>query len=98
MTAKDVKNMVQRVEWFSRIDYYIWEFYTQHDISITPGALATNIEYDNDYVGKRLRRMERAGLLEQVKRGHYAMTDLGRQFVRGELSDADLDELDPDAE
>ncbi|WP_229774209.1 winged helix-turn-helix domain-containing protein [Halocalculus aciditolerans] len=88
--------MVQRVEWMAPIDYWILEFFQEHDIKATPQVVAANIDYDNQYTGKRLNRMAEAGLFEKDEPGLFSLTDRGRAFLAGDLDADDLDADDLD--
>ncbi|WP_200820873.1 MarR family transcriptional regulator [Halobellus limi] len=83
--------MVERISWFSPVDYEIFLFLEDHDILISPKMLAENIEYDRQYVYKRLRVLTEAGLLESDD-GIYELTDLGRDFLAGDVGEDDLPE------
>lgn len=87
--------MVARISWFSKIDYLIWNFLEDHDIVFSPKVLALNIDYDRQYVGRRLRAMVDAGLIRQHDRGVYELSDLGREFLAGDLSVEEVEALDP---
>lgn len=60
--------------------------------------LALNIDYDRQYVGRCLRAMVDAGLIHQHDRGVYELSDLGREFLAGDLPVEEVEELDPDLE
>lgn len=87
--------MVERISWFSTIDYQIFEFYQNHDITISPSVLADNIDYHPEYTGSRLRLLQKSGLLNQTEKGYYELSDFGREFLAGNLSDDEVEELDP---
>jgi predicted transcriptional regulator len=87
--------MVEAVSWFAKVDYPILDFLSNHDIEVSPSVVAWNIGYDNDYVGKRLRALSGAGLLNRVDEGRYEVSDLGRQFLAGDLDAEDVEDLNP---
>lgn len=100
--AKDCfHEMVHRVSWFSNIDYYIWGVYEEvadlkHEIAFSPKTMADATGYDSDYVGRRLRSMRDAGLLEQKDNGLYTLSKTGQRFVRGDVPPEKIEALDPD--
>lgn len=98
MSLDEADKMVERISWFAKIDYPLLGFVEDHDILISPKVLAANIGYDRSYTGKRLRALRDAGLFEQHNNGLYELSDLGRQFLAGELSDEEIETLDPDVE
>ena len=94
MTRVDeLTEMVERIEWMSPIHYEILEFFAEHDIWITPAALAKNTGYVRNYVASECRTLLEAGLLKQEGQT-YSLTDRGRAFLAGDL---DADKL-PDPE
>ncbi|WP_336364885.1 phage repressor protein [Halalkalicoccus salilacus] len=88
--------MVERISWFSTIDYQIFEFYQIHDITVSPSVLADNIDYHPEYTGSRLRLLRKSGLLNQTEKGYYELSDLGREFLAGDLPVDEVEELGPD--
>ncbi|RBI60128.1 phage repressor protein [halophilic archaeon] len=88
--------MVQRVSWFAKIDYLLFGFFENHDIRVTPKVVADNIGYGRNYTGKRLRALRDAGLLVQHENGAYELSDLGREFLAGDLTREEVEALDPD--
>ncbi|MWG36194.1 phage repressor protein [Halomarina oriensis] len=87
--------MVKRVKWLSKIDYFIFEFFDDHDIEVSPKVLAANIGYDAGYAGKRLRALSTSGLLQQNENDLYELSDLGREFLAGDLATDEVEALDP---
>jgi len=83
--------MVERVSWMSPIDYFILDFYEDHDIEASPKVVAENIDYDRVYTSKRLKELTSADILEQGENGLYSLTDRGRAFIEGELGAEDLE-------
>lgn len=83
--------MVERVDWMSPIDYFILDFYEDHDIEASPKVVAENIDYERVYTSKRLKTLVSAGLIEQGENGLYSLTDLGRGFIAGEVEGEDLE-------
>ena len=92
MDVHYVEQMVERVSWFAPVDYEIFLWYDEHDILATAQVVAVNIDYDRQYVNKRLRALEEAGLFESDD-GLYRLSELGKQFLGGELSTEDVEKL-----
>ncbi|RDZ43428.1 phage repressor protein [Haloferax sp. Atlit-19N] len=87
--------MVERVSWFSPVDYEILLFFEEHDIGVSPKIMAFNIDYDRQYVYKRLRSLVDAGLLASEE-GVYQLTDFGRDFLAGRVDADDVEALGDD--
>ncbi len=89
---------MKQVGWFSKIDYEIMGFFEEHDLEMSPKVLAANLGYHPSYMGRRLRTLRDSELLVQFDNGHYALSDLGREFLTGELSQDEIEALDPENE
>jgi len=94
MGPDSLGSMVERVSWFSPIDYEILLFFERHNIKISPKGLSVNIDYDRTYTGKRLSKLADAGLFESSG-GVYQLSDLGERFIAGEVDTEELEERDP---
>lgn len=57
-----------------------------------PKEIAGEIRYDSQYVGRRCRTLADAGLLQNIGRGLYRITDSGTQYLAGELDGTELAE------
>lgn len=90
------EEMVDRVSWFSTIDFHIFGFFEDHDIQVPPKVLGENIGYHPAYVGRRLRTFRDIGLLDQNDNQYYELSDLGREFLAGDLAREEVEALDPD--
>nr|WP_167603407.1 helix-turn-helix domain-containing protein [Halorubrum sodomense] len=85
MVSDVIREMVERVSWLSPVDYEVLEFFESHDIVTSPKVLAANIDYDRQYVSKRCQTLLSSGLLEQPEDGLYRLSDLGRDFLAGDV-------------
>lgn len=85
-----VKRMVERVEWFSPVDYEILDFFDAHDIIINPASLAANIGYEDGYVADRCIVLTNADILQRHPGPKYELSDFGRDLLAGEV---DADEI-----
>lgn len=90
--------MVQPVSWFARVDYPILGLLEKHDIPLSPKVVSASIDENRSYVGQRLRTLRDAGLLVQHENGLYQLSDLGREFLAGDLSWQEIEALDPETE
>lgn len=84
--------MRPRVPWMSQCDNRILEFLDETGIVATPFVISSNIDYSRQYVNQRIRILATNDLVENTGDGLYRITDLGRQYLVGEL---DKDELTP---
>lgn len=60
-------------------------------LKLSPGCIAENIDYNNDYVGTRCRKLVNAGLLEKDGQ-YYSISEKGLAYLAGELDVDDLEE------
>jgi hypothetical protein len=81
----------QRADWMKPVDDQIMEVLKDSGAG-TPNSLADELDKNNDYVGRRCRELTSYGLLERVSRGLYMLTDLGGEYLAGELDANELDE------
>ena len=84
--------MRPRVEWMTRADDYILEFFEDTDIVATPHVVSANIDYSRQYVNRRIRKLAENGLLEKSGDGLYRITERGRNYLAGDLDSDDLEE------
>jgi predicted transcriptional regulator len=62
----------------------------------SPAEIAEETDYNRKYIGRRARKLARAGLLENLGRGLYQITDRGREYLEGEFDARTLDEPEGD--
>ncbi|MBP1985959.1 MarR family transcriptional regulator [Halolamina salifodinae] len=86
------EEMVERVSSFSPVDYEILQFFEEHDILASPKVVAVNIDYDRQYVSKRLGELRDLDLLRKDESGLYELTDYARSFLDGEVDPEKLEE------
>jgi len=84
--------MHREVEWMTPADEYIVQFMASHGARLKPASVALNVPYSANWVGQRCPELARRGLLNS-KDGSYWISDLGQQFVDGELDVDDLCDL-----
>lgn len=58
----------------------------------TPQSLALDLDYNNDYLGTRCRKLVAYGLLERPTKGLYRITEEGREYLSGALDASELEE------
>jgi predicted transcriptional regulator len=59
-------------------------------LRLTPAVIAENIDKSRTHVSRRLSDLTDYGLVEKPKRGYYEITDVGREYLDGELNARDL--------
>lgn len=95
-------DMVEAVQGLEDVDIPILRFVHRHDgiedggFEFDPFVVGKNIDVDNDYVSKRARRLEAAGIFERMGRGHYRLTDLGRRLCSNDLSEREIEQIEAD--
>ncbi len=62
-------------------------------LTLTPQVIAKNIGKSRVHVSRRLGTLVEYGFVARVERGYYEITDLGEQYLDGNL---DADDLDPE--
>ena len=77
----------------TQADERVLEFLHEKDIIASPSVIAANIDYTQEYISRRCRKLTDAGLLQRADASNYRLTDLGEQFLAGE-ADADDFTLD----
>lgn len=82
--------MRPRVDWMNQTDDRILELLDECGLILTPAVLAKNLEYSRNWVSRRVRDLEAAGLVEQVDSGYYRITDFGRSYLSGELEASEI--------
>jgi len=56
----------------------------------TPAVIAENIDKSRTHVSRRLSDLTDYGLVEKPKRGYYEITEIGRQYLSGDIDADDL--------
>lgn len=85
--------MRPRVEWITQADERVLEFLRDKDIVASPSVIAANIDYTSEYISRRCRKLEDAGLLQRVDATNYRITEVGERFLEGDI---DAQDLEPD--
>ncbi|EMA38488.1 hypothetical protein [Halococcus hamelinensis] len=81
----------REVDWMQPSDNYILEWLS-HAGKQTPHTIGLNIAYSYETASHRCPILANHGLLNRIEgeRGVYELSDLGRQYLAGELSPEDL--------
>ncbi|QLG62858.1 type IV toxin-antitoxin system AbiEi family antitoxin domain-containing protein [Halorarum salinum] len=83
--------MRQPAEWMVPADDRILELIRENG-NLTPGAIEAFGGPVADHASRRAKELSRHGLLDQIHRGLYAITDEGLAYLDEEL---DASELEP---
>lgn len=88
----------ERPEWMEAGDLKFLDYLQKHEGElIGPATIAKNTQrtngkpYNRDYVWRRIQDLVDAGLVEKVDRGEYTITELGIDFLEGDVDKADLE-------
>lgn len=93
-------DMHRKVEWMAPADDYILDFLQScrcgdgNPSKQTPKTIGLNTAYGRKHAGTRCRVLADHGLVERHERGVYSLTDLGEQYVAGELDASELEARD----
>ncbi|MEY7851597.1 winged helix-turn-helix domain-containing protein [Natrarchaeobius sp. A-rgal3] len=60
-------------------------------LELGPTTIARNIDRDRTGVSRRLSVLVDYGLVNRVEEGYYEITDLGGQYLEGELDASELE-------
>lgn len=79
--------------WMNAADDRILEWLDTEGVA-TPKTLTDDspFDYHRKTIQRRLRKLDKAGLIERVGRGVYRITDQGRAYLIGEADLRDLEE------
>jgi len=73
-------------EWMVPMDDEILELFHSAHLVLTPAIIAYNIDHSREEVNRRLTSLRGRGLVDRVERGKYRITQLGEEYLRGELA------------
>ena len=94
--------MRPRVIWMTGNDDTLLEFLDHYDLALKPADIEYNIRtrtqanISDTTVNRRLKKLVKAGLVEKEdeEAGRYAITDLGRCYLSGELTEEEREQLE----
>ncbi|WP_267642056.1 MarR family transcriptional regulator [Haloarchaeobius amylolyticus] len=75
----------------TQADERVLEFLHEKDIVASPPVIAANINYTSEYISRRCKRLSDGGLLQRVDPKNYKVTELGEQYLAGELEKEDVE-------
>lgn len=78
-------------------DDRILEYLDETDFA-PPKEIAEAIGFHPEYTGERCRVLRDGGLLFNLGRGLYRITDLGEQYLSGDLDARTLEEVEGEAD
>ena len=86
-----------RVDWMTRADDTRLEFLLNNGnkpLNASPTFVEANIGYKISHIRNRMRELHEAGLIEYYdeNRGLYCITDLGRDYLLGNLDAEELED------
>lgn len=95
--------MRARIAWVRISDVDILEFLDGHELEdfvAPPSVMAANMSISESNAQQRVRVLSESGLIARTDevRGYYTITDTGRRYLTGDLSDEErqeLEEFDP---
>lgn len=96
MASKD--EMRQPADWMRPMDDRILEGFREFG-NMTPFALSkegheARLDTTRHYIAERCRALVKYGMIEQIDRGLYAITDEGRAYLDEELDASTLKRVD----
>lgn len=85
--------------WLTGVDADVLDFYQNYALRVNPKTVHLNAETEaiQNSIHRSMRKLRDAGLLEtEGEKGYYSLTETGHKLVAGELSKAEINELDPE--
>jgi len=74
-----------RVSWMNQTDDRILSLLEECGLMLSPAVIAANLDYTRGWVSKRLRKLLEAGLVRKSQSSYYEITELGEQYLAGEI-------------
>jgi predicted transcriptional regulator len=53
---------------------------------LSPAVIAVNLDYTRNWISKRLRKLLEAGLVKKSQSSYYEITELGEEYLAGEIA------------
>jgi predicted transcriptional regulator len=94
--SKEKIAMRKPAEWMTnsaddRILEFLADNKTEEPVGVAPTEIADAVGYGRQHIGRRCRTLADHGLLLNLGRGSYRITELGEQFLDGEAGPNELD-------
>jgi predicted transcriptional regulator len=70
----------------NQTDDRILELLDESDLVLSPSVIAVNLDYTRNWVSRRISRLVEAGLIEARNGSYYAISELGKAYLNGEVS------------
>lgn len=61
-------------------------------LRLTPVVIGENIDCSRQHVTRRLSELTERDFVEKPKRGYYEITDIGQEYLAGEIDAAELED------
>lgn len=90
MVNGNSERMRESAEWMAPADDRVLELVREHG-NLTPGAIEAFGGPVADHATRRAKLLARYGLLKQIHRGLYGITDEGRAYLDEELDASTLE-------
>lgn len=74
----------------TQADERVLEFLDEKEIVASPSVIGANIDYTGEYISRRCRMLADVGLLQRVDSSNYRITELGEQFLVGDIDASKL--------
>lgn len=79
-------------------DDSVLEYLSEHDVALPPTGLEINLNREGisisySTIHRRLQKLQDKGMVEKVhkKKGYYAITEKGKQYLNGDLDARDIE-------
>ncbi|RDZ41459.1 MarR family transcriptional regulator [Haloferax sp. Atlit-47N] len=83
--------MRPRVDWMNQTDDRVLELLDESDLILSPAVVAMNLDYTRNWVSRRMSKLSKAELIEEVERGYYRISSKGRAYLSGEIDAVELE-------
>lgn len=93
--------VIPSADWINPSDWAILYFMDGHRqvLAVSPAVVAANIPVASTTAQRRLKVLSEAGLVEPdpevESTGYYKITEIGQQYIGGELTREDVEALGP---
>lgn len=78
--------MRPRVSWMNQTDDRILALLEESGLLLSPAVIAVNLDYTRNWISKRLRKLLEAGLVKKSQSSYYEITELGEEYLAGEIA------------